>query len=152
MAIHNDLKIFIIDDDIFCLTLYNQFLKTLGYTNVTSFTGGDECLEHLNAQPQLIFLDYHMEGMNGIEVLKQVKKFNPSILVYIITGKEDGAVARLATAEGAVDYVVKSSLSPDKMKSIMAHVEKMQDALPESNQPKETKKSFFEKIKSGLGI
>src|SRR5688572_15495343 len=126
MAVYTDLKIFIVDDDIFCLTLYNQFLKNLGYTNVTSFTGGTECLNHMDTGPELIFLDYNMEGMNGIEVLQKIKAINPNIEVYIITGKEDPAVAIEAKSNGAVDYVVKSSLSPDKMKSIMEHVEELQ--------------------------
>lgn len=152
MAVNSNLKIFIIDDDIFCLTLYNQFLKGLGYTNVTSFTGGEECLDHLTAQPQLIFLDYNMEGINGIEVLKKVKIFNPSILVYIITGKESDEVAKEAMEHGAVDYVVKSSLSPDKMKTIMETVELLHAGSPKEAGTKESKKSFFNKVRSGLGI
>lgn len=143
MAVYPDLKIFIVDDDIFCLTLYNQFLKNLGYSNVTSFTGGHECLDHLNAGPELIFLDYNMEGMNGIEVLNRIKEINPNIAVYIITGKEDPKVATEAIKQGAVDYVVKSSLSPDKMKAIMEHVETLQ-----ADKPREVKKSkgFFAKV------
>jgi DNA-binding NtrC family response regulator len=143
MTVYPDLKIFIVDDDIFCLTLYNQFLKNLGYSNVTSFTGGDECLNHLDAGPELIFLDYNMEGMNGIEVLKKIKSVNPNIAVYIITGKEDPAVATEAVKQGAVDYVVKSSLSPDRMKSIMEKVEELQ-----AGKPREVKKpkGFFSRV------
>ncbi len=143
MAVYTDLKIFIVDDDIFCLTLYNQFLKNLGYTNVTSFTGGTECLNHMDTGPELIFLDYNMEGMNGIEVLQKIKAINPNIEVYIITGKEDPAVAIEAKSNGAVDYVVKSSLSPDKMKSIMEHVEELQ-----AGKPREVKKAkgFFSRV------
>jgi DNA-binding NtrC family response regulator len=137
----SDLKIFIVDDDIFCLTLYNQFLKNLGYNNVTSFTGGDECLDHLGAQPHLIFLDYNMEGMNGLDVLKQIKEFNPSIIVYMITGQENQKVAELAIEAGASDYVVKSSLSPDKMKTLMERVEATNPIVV-----KDAKKSFFGKV------
>ena len=143
MAVYPDLKIFIVDDDIFCLTLYNQFLKNLGYGNVTSFTGGDECLDHLNAMPELVFLDYNMEGLNGIEVLQKIKAVNPHVAVYIITGKEDPNVAREALKQGAVDYIVKSSLSPDKMKSIMEKVEELQ-----AGKPREVKKAkgFFSRV------
>jgi DNA-binding NtrC family response regulator len=143
MAVYPDLKIFIVDDDIFCLTLYNQFLKNLGYSNVTSFTGGDECLNHMDAGPELIFLDYNMEGLNGIEVLQKIKAINPNIAVYIITGKEDPAVAVDAINKGAVDYVVKSSLSPDRMKSIMERVEELQ-----AGKPREVKKpkGFFSRV------
>jgi DNA-binding NtrC family response regulator len=153
MATYSDLKIFIVDDDIFSLTLYNQFLKNLGYNNVTSFTGGDECLEHMGANPQLIFLDYNMEGLNGVEVLKRIKQLDPSIIVYMITGKESAEVAAEALKEGAGDYIVKSSLSPDRMKTIMEKVEEgIRNAGPIADPKKETKKSFFDKVKSGLGI
>jgi hypothetical protein len=37
MALYPDMKIFIVDDDIFCLTLYKQFLRNLGYSDMTSF-------------------------------------------------------------------------------------------------------------------
>ena len=143
MPVYPDLKIFIVDDDIFCLTLYNQFLKNLGYSNVTSFTGGDECLNHLDAGPELIFLDYNMEGLNGVEVLQKIKAVNPDIAVYIITGKEDPNVAIEAIKKGAVDYVVKSSLSPDRMKSIMERVEELQ-----GDKPREVKKpkGFFKRV------
>jgi len=147
MAAYPDLKIFIVDDDIFCLTLYEQFLRNLGYTNVKSFNAGDDCLAELKEQPELIFLDYNMEGLNGIEVLKKIKAFNPDIMVYIITGQESSMVAVEAIKAGAIDYIVKSSLSPDKMALIMEKIE--QSHTPKA---KEAKKSFFQKVKAGLRI
>jgi DNA-binding NtrC family response regulator len=147
MATYPDLKIFLVDDDIFCLTLYEQFLRNLGYTNVKPFNAGDECLAELKEQPELIFLDYNMEGMNGIEVLKKIKAFNPAIMVYIITGQESSMVAVEAIRSGAMDYIVKTTLSPDKMALVMEKVE--QSYIPKV---KETKKSFFQKVKAGLGI
>jgi DNA-binding NtrC family response regulator len=147
MTLYPDLKIFIVDDDIFCLTLYEQFLRNLGYTEMTSFNCGDECLQHVTEQPALVIMDYNMEGMNGIEVLKKIKAFNAGIMVYIISGQENKQVAQEALQYGALDYVVKSSLSPEKMATIMQRVERYYKP-----RPKESKRSFFEKVKSGLGI
>jgi DNA-binding NtrC family response regulator len=147
MALYPDMKIFIVDDDIFCLTLYEQFLRNLGYTDMTSFNAGDECLEKIKDQPALVFIDYNMEGMNGIDVLKKIKAFNAQIMVYIISGQENSVVTKEALQQGALDYVVKSSLSPDKMAVIMQRVEQLYQPAP-----KVAKKSFFEKMKSGLGI
>lgn len=147
MALYPDMKIFIVDDDIFCLTLYEQFLRNLGYSDITSFNAGDECLQQIKEQPALVFMDYNMEGMNGIEVLKKIKAVDPSVMVYIISGQENSVVAKEALQQGALDYVVKSSLSPDKMAVIMQRVEQLYQP-PQ----KMSKKSFFEKVKSGLGI
>jgi DNA-binding NtrC family response regulator len=147
MALYPDMKIFVVDDDIFCLTLYEQFLRNLGYSDMTSFNAGDECLHKIKEGPALVFMDYNMEGMNGIEVLKKIKAINPRIMVYIISGQENSQVAKEAMQHGALDYVVKSSLSPDKMGVIMQRVEQLY--TPSHNTGK---KSFFEKVKSGLGI
>ena len=147
MALYPDMKIFVVDDDIFCLTLYEQFLRNLGYSDMTSFNAGDECLHKIKEGPALVFMDYNMEGMNGIEVLKKIKAINPRIMVYIISGQENSQVAKEAMQHGALDYVVKTSLSPDKMGVIMQRVEQLY--TPSQNIGK---KSFFEKVKSGLGI
>ncbi|MFL5743053.1 MAG: response regulator [Niastella sp.] len=147
MAKYPDLKIFIVDDDIFCITLYEQFLRNLGYTNLASFTSGDECLQQIREQPGVIFMDYNMEGMNGIEVLKKIKAYDSHIMAYIISGQENSLVAREALQYGALDYVIKTTLSTDKMAAIMKRVEEYY-----TPRPKEGKKSFFEKVKSGLGI
>ena len=147
MALYPDMKIFIVDDDIFCLTLYEQFLRNLGYSDMTSFNAGDECLHHVKEGPGLVFMDYNMEGMNGIDVLKKIKAIDPHIMVYIISGQENSLVAKEALQHGALDYVVKSSLSPDKMGVIMQRVEQLY-----TPSQKTVKKSFFDKVKSGLGI
>jgi DNA-binding NtrC family response regulator len=147
MALYPDMKIFVVDDDIFCVTLYEQFLRNLGYTNITSFNAADDCLHQIKEQPALVFMDYNMEGMNGIEALRRIKAFDQHILVYIISGQENKQVATEARQYGAMDYVIKSSLSPDKMAATMQRVE--QSYTPPR---KAAKKSFFEKVKSGLGI
>jgi DNA-binding NtrC family response regulator len=147
MALYPDMKIFIVDDDIFCLTLYEQFLRNLGYSDITSFNAGDECLQQVKDQPALVFLDYNMEAMNGIEVLKMIKALNARIMVYIISGQENSLVTKEALQHGALDYVIKSSLSPDKMGVIMQRVEQLY-----TPPQKLIKKSFFEKVRSGLGI
>jgi DNA-binding NtrC family response regulator len=147
MALYPDMKIFVVDDDIFCITLYEQFLRNLGYSNITSFNAADDCLHQIKEQPALVFMDYNMEGMNGIEELRKIKAFDQQILVYIISGQENKQVATEARQYGAMDYVIKSSLSPDKMAATMQRVE--QSYTP----PRKTaKKSFLEKVKSGLGI
>jgi DNA-binding NtrC family response regulator len=147
MTLYPHMKIFIVDDDIFCLTLYEQFLRNLGYTELTSFNAGDECLNQIKEQPALVFIDYNMEGMNGIEVLKKIKAFNSHIMVYLISGQENRQVATEALQHGALDYVVKSSLSPEKMATILQRVESYYKP-----RQKEARRSFFEKVKSGLGI
>lgn len=142
MATTSDLTIFIVDDDALCLTLYQQFLKQLGYSNIELFDSGSDCLDGLEEhEPDVIFLDYNMEGMNGLDVLKKIKEFNPNIIVFFISGQEDIEVAVNTIKHGAVDYIIKSSLNPEKMKAVMERIEAMK---PEKI--KKAKKTFLKKL------
>jgi len=137
-------NIFLVDDDALCLNLYQQFLKQLGYNNVTLFDNGNDCLESLaSKQPDIIFLDYNMDEMNGLDVLHQIKKVNPSIIVLFISGQEDILIAVKTIQEGALDYIVKSSLNPDKLKTIMERVESL---LPEKAPTEQNSPSFFKRL------
>jgi DNA-binding NtrC family response regulator len=142
MAKNSDLTIFLVDDDTLCLTLYQQFLKQLGYSNVELFDSGNDCIDGLvEHDPDVIFLDYNMEGMNGLDVLKKIKQFNEDIIVYFISGQEDIEVAVTAMKHGAADYIIKASLNPEKMKMIM---EKIEEKRP--GNAKQSKQPFFKKL------
>jgi DNA-binding NtrC family response regulator len=142
MAKPSDLTIFLVDDDALCLTLYQQFLKQLGYSNIELFDSGTDCLDGLEEhEPDVVFLDYNMEGMNGLDVLKKIKQFDANIIVFFISGQEDIEVAVNALKHGAVDYIIKSSLNPDKMKVVMEKIEAMKPATI-----KKSKKTFFKKL------
>jgi DNA-binding NtrC family response regulator len=137
-----NLTIFLVDDDVLCLNLYQQFLKQLGYENVEMFDNGNDCLDSLEEHhPDVIFLDYNMEGMNGIDVLKKIKEFNPNITVLFISGQENIEIAVNAMKHGALDYIIKASLNPERMREIM---EKVEAKVPMA-EPKQ-KKSFFKKL------
>ncbi len=139
-----DAKIFLVDDDVLCLNLYSQFLKQLGYTNVHLFDNGNDCLTGLDTLlPEIIFLDYNMDDLNGMDVLKQIKKFDPSITVLFISGQEDIEVAVNTIKHGALDYVVKSSLSTEKMKKIMERIESI---MPPENAANPQKKSLLKRL------
>jgi len=137
-------NIFLVDDDVLCLNLYKQFLKQLGYNNVHLFDNGNDCLQSLAPQqPDIIFLDYNMDDLNGLDVLRQIKQFNPSIIVLFISGQEDILIAVKTIQQGALDYIVKSSLNPDNLKTIMERVESL---LPDKTVSKQEPPSFFKRL------
>jgi len=139
-----NLSICLVDDDVLCLNLYRQFLKQLGYSNIELFDNGHDCLESLSkTHPDVIFLDYNMEGLNGMEVLKRIKEFDKNIVVLFISGQEDIQLAINTMKHGAVDYLIKSSLSTDKLREVMERVENL---VPEGAAAAKPKKSFFKKM------
>ena len=147
MAKRSDHSIFLVDDDIMSLTLYGQFLKSIGYEEVHLFNSGKDCIDHLSLHPQIIFLDYSMEDMNGIDVLKKVRLFDPTIIVVFISGNENPEIAEDAKKHGAVDFIVKSSINRERMKSVMEDLEHIVTPRLRAQ-----KKSFLDRMKSGLGI
>jgi DNA-binding NtrC family response regulator len=138
-----NLGICLVDDDVLCLNLYRQLLKQLGYSDIELFDNGQDCLDSLEKlAPDVIFLDYNMEGLNGMEVLKRIKQFNKDIIVLFISGHENLETAINTMKQGAVDYLLKASLGPEKMREVMERVEGL---VPEDSGARK-KKSLFQKL------
>lgn len=134
------LKIFIVDDDLFSLSLYEQHLKNLGIEDVTGFSNGTDCLDQLILQPDLIFLDHNMDIMNGVEVLRRIKRFNPNIQVVFISGQEDVATAVNSLKYGAFDYIVKGGDDLEKIGRVLQKYTEVKALLPRPG------KGLFKKI------
>lgn len=139
-------KIFIVDDDIFCREIYEQHLKNVGYTDITSFDNGQDCINHLTEEPDIIFLDHRMEPLDGIEVLKKIKRFNPDIYLVLISGQEDMQVAINALKYGAFDYIIKGENDLEMINSILKKILNVMEML------KKPKAASWTKLFSYLNI
>ena len=82
--------------------------KNLKDWNITSAFSGQEAMEILETNPiQLVVTDIGMPGMDGIELLQQIKKKNPIIQVIIVSGSEDIADLISTLEAGANDFLLK---------------------------------------------
>lgn len=100
-------RILLIDDDISFLNVYSEILRTNGY-EVATATGGAEGLARLDDEYfQVVICDVYMPQMNGIEVLKEIKKAYPSILTMMLTGEGSITGAVEAMEVGAYTYMIK---------------------------------------------
>lgn len=129
----NQLKFFIVDDDIFCANMYHQDLKNMGFNDITYFNNGTDCLSNLDQSPDIIFLDHNMEGITGFEVLKKIKRYNPNIYVVMISGQETIKTAVDALKYGAFDYVAKDNNVGDTIKLIVHKIIIVKEELRKSN-------------------
>lgn len=101
--------IFVCDDEDGILRYLTKLLKSQGY-EVEAYSDGYELLKRLEnpaAPPALLLQDVRMPGIDGIEVLKKVRKLLPSLPVVVMTahGTVDDAVHAIRL--GAYDYVIK---------------------------------------------
>ena len=76
--------------------------------NVTKAYSGTEALQEMRKHDfDVAVLDLKMEGMDGIEVLKILKKMDPELKVIMLTGHGSETVARDGIKFGAADYLTK---------------------------------------------
>ena len=111
--------ILVVDDEPLNLDLFEQELSELGYA-VEKADGGRMALEKFSTTAaDLVLLDYQMPGMNGIEVLTQLKKRDVDLPVIIITAY--GTIERAVEAikNGADDFVTKP-FDPDHLALVVS--------------------------------
>ncbi|SFA92367.1 Response regulator receiver domain-containing protein [Flavobacterium swingsii] len=131
MENQNKIKIFLVDDDAFFLkSLEIQFLNQ-GEFEVETFATGELCIENLSKNPQVIILDYYLDGvdenaMDGIKTLDKIKEFNTEIHVVILSSQDQIEVAVDCMHHKALDYVVKNETAFLRLQKIIDAVFKYQ--------------------------
>ncbi|MEL1253541.1 response regulator [Flavobacterium sp. DGU38] len=134
METKTQFKFFIVDDDVFCANVYKQYLDNMNYNDITHYSNGNDCIKNLHLKPDIIFLDHNMEDINGFEVLKKIKRYNPNIYVVMISGQENIETAVDALKYGAFDYVIKGNDVYEKMEFIITKIiavkEQLKNAYP----------------------
>ncbi len=102
----NSRKILIIDDELDLRDLYEKLLELQDYQVFCAASGPDGIQLNEQKNPDLIILDMHMPGMNGIETLRNIRKTDDSVIVVILTG-----YACPDTIREAIDLNVSEYLS-----------------------------------------
>lgn len=115
-------KIFIVEDDKFYANLIRHTLMKDGFDDCTMLYSGYELLDKLHLGPDIVFLDYQMEDMNGVETLKQLKSINPNIQVVFLSGQEDLNIAITSLKYGAFDYIEKNKNALKKLSFIVKKI------------------------------
>ncbi|MCX7771302.1 MAG: response regulator [Proteobacteria bacterium] len=102
------LKVLVVDDDpIVRDTLFELLTKVAGCDTETAETGKDGLEKIQNEQFNVVFTDLTMPEMNGIDLIKEVKKINPYLPIVVITGYGSIDNAVNAMKEGATDFITK---------------------------------------------
>jgi two-component system nitrogen regulation response regulator NtrX len=103
------MSILIVDDEQDIRELIGDILRDEGYT-VRLAANSDQCMSEINAEPpSLMILDIWLKDsrMDGIDILKTVKRDNPDIPVVIISGHGNIEIAVAAIKQGAYDFIEK---------------------------------------------
>jgi DNA-binding NtrC family response regulator len=107
--------IFVVEDNQMYNKLVVSYLKTNKFTNVESYLSGEEALNNMHKNPDIIIQDYLLDGMTGIEVLIKAKKINPAVEFIFLSGQDSIDIAINSMKYGAYDYIVKDQMALQKM-------------------------------------
>ena len=99
-------RVLIIDDDCSLLEAYTELLAE-DFCVVTATTG-EEGLARLQCEDvDVVLLDVRLPGMDGLEVLCQIKARHAHVEVLMLTASNEPHLVRVARQCGAADYLVK---------------------------------------------
>lgn len=100
-------RILVVDDEAPVLEVLGEFFVGRGYLVETASSGQEALAAVRRQRPNLVLLDLHMKGMDGLETLRQLLGIDAGLPIVMVTANEDAAVARETLRLGAFDYVAK---------------------------------------------
>ena len=100
-------NLLIIEDDKIMRVTLTDFLRTKGHEVVACSLGADGITGFNNEEFSLVISDVMLPDMNGLDILKKIKKKDPNVIVIIITAYGTIKDAVEALKLGAFDYITK---------------------------------------------
>ncbi len=121
-----EIKMMLVDDEERFLSTTKKLLAKKGYDVLTAISGM-EALEILKRKiVHVVILDVKMPGMDGIAVLKEIKKRFPMVEVIMLTGHATVESAIEGLKSGATDYLMKPTGVEELLEKAMEAFEKRQ--------------------------
>ena len=154
-------KILIVDDEMFSRTAIEDILRA-EWSSIVVFRarGGVEALRILEREEiDLLMTDIKMSGMNGLELLAEVRKRGLSMEVIILSSYNEFDLVRQAMKLGTFDYLFKPAMLPPDIievvkKALQKQREKSSSRIAESDRKRlsRDREQFFRDLISAAGI
>jgi two-component system chemotaxis response regulator CheY len=95
-------RVLVVDDAVLTRALLSEFLDELGHQVVAEAGTGREALDLCRKiKPDLVTLDISLPDMNGLEVLKELRKVDSSVRVIVISGNDQNRVLETSRQMGS---------------------------------------------------
>ncbi len=125
-------RILLVDDEIPILDLVRGYLEREGYI-VSTAEDGPSAVEHVSTErPDVVVLDVMLPGLDGFEVLRQIRTFSDAyVLMLTARGEEVDRIVGLTV--GADDYLVKPFSPRELVARVKALLRRPRTAMPKSS-------------------
>ncbi len=110
--------ILVVDDELSLREYYKEFLSENGYEVIVASNGKEGIEAFIDCSPDLVLLDISMPDTNGMVILKEMKKLNDKIPVFLLTAYEE--YKRNFATLYAEEYLVKNKKPEIILKKIKA--------------------------------
>lgn len=130
MAAEHSRYLFLVDDEPIQNEMLKDYLSERFLYSIKAFDNGEEAINSLGLDPEIIVLDYHLSGhkanaKNGVEILKLIKEKAPNSQVIMLSGQDKIDVAIDSMKYGAYDYVVKGETAFSRMENIINNISEL---------------------------
>lgn len=134
------MKIVLVDDDTIIREGMAKIISNAGHNwEVVAQASDGECALEVLAQfpdTDMLITDVRMPIMNGIDLIREVRKTNHKIKIIVLSGFDDFTYVRNAFMNGAVDYLLK----PFQKNELISCIEKVEGEIWESAEEEENSK------------
>lgn len=100
-------RVLVVDDDRSMVTTLCDILTHKGWTCDRAHSGEEAIRRASSSRPQVVLMDIKMDGMNGVEALRVLRRDHPGVKVVLMTAYSATALVQEARAEGAMDVLRK---------------------------------------------
>ncbi len=122
--------IFLVDDEPIQNEMLKDYLSERFLYEILIFDNGEEALQKIHLNPEIIILDYHLsahnpKAKNGVEILKEMKERAPDAQVIMLSGQDKIEVAVDSLKYGAYDYVIKGETAFSRTENIINNLSEL---------------------------
>lgn len=114
------IKVMLVDDEEEFVTTLSERIQMRDFSSSVAFTGEQALLIVDDQVPDVMILDLKMPGIDGMEVLRRVKKAYPKVQVIILTGHGSEKDRKEALSLGAFGYLQKPVQIDELVKQIIS--------------------------------
>ncbi|WP_067729119.1 response regulator [Oceanobacillus damuensis] len=128
------IQILIVEDDYRLADIHQKFLMELDYVHIVGKAlTGKEAIEIASKKDiDLVLLDLYLPDMMGIEIIKELRNYQPDVDVIIISAASEKGVVGRAIRSGVFDYIIKPVIK-ERLIDTVARYNNIQSKLVEQN-------------------